>query len=507
MKNDPVELLAPFRKRLAELAPKTPTEQVEHMSLPVLYEAALLQTPRLHADQALCKSYKALGTLRELRDDDKDYLVGAEAWIDAGMSPVMYFTGYPKADDFSRSLLEMMHAANAEFPAPEQLLGNLSLARFSNFLADRSADFFLGYKYLHKVIQVIPDLLETPNWRHFQVGQIKILPKTQKQLADRLRCFIPLLCLHQQMDDSRYYLAKNSLQLHGLAQKTDLLNQAVWNANTVDDLTVLDRFVGLEYGSWSHVLLDDYLVKNITTGVHFDSLLKRDPVEMAFWIAKAVEVVTQPKSEYMHAWPSALYVTILKQCNMEYLVENPDLMDQIEAHHPDILTLKNHVSRSAYALARSLEYSTDLRHLVSPLVLSLLKPEHRHDLVSTMTGKLGSELVINIKKGRDFTESAQIEALLKNAHPLWATAITEWVQRHFSMRDFKPSDSGMAAIVVLLTYPLRGAENKEKAIAWCRTIRSPKWKIEVMHALSLSPQDININDRQKEDFLSRDLGL
>jgi hypothetical protein len=500
MKNDPVELLAPFRKRLAELAPKTSANQVERMSLPALYEAALQQTPRLHSDHDLCVAYKALGVVKEMGDDGVDYWVGIETWINAGMSPVIYFTGFPEPDSFARSYLQIMQSQSIQLPNAQALLGNLSLQRFTQFWTDHSS--LLNYNHACEIIGVIPELLTQTNWRNFQAGEINLHPRAKKQLDGRLRRLVPLLCLHENMDDADYYFAKNSLQLNNPDDKQFLVTQAIWGAADLKCRNALERLVHLEFRGWDNVTLDNILINKINNRSHFLNIEERD-----FWIAKAIEVINLPDRAYVQAWPSALYASIVHLCNTDSFTQRTSSYETTVAQCPAIEELGRHASESAYALARGIDSSRGIEFKISPLTLSILKPEHRKDFIGDLVRDLATNLLSNIKNGRQYFEPILVQKLLRDADPLWATAITEWVQRHFSMRDFKPSDSGMAAIVVLLTYPLRGVENKEKAITWCRAIRSPKWKIEAMHALNLSPQDININDHQKEDFLSRDLGL
>lgn len=500
MKNDPVELLAPFRKRLAELAPKTPANQVEHMSLPALYEAALQQTPRLHSDHDLCVAYKSLGVMKEMGDDGEDYWVGIETWINAGMSPVIYFTGFPEPDSFARSHIEIMQSQSIQLPNAQALLGNLSLQRFTQFWTDHSS--LLNFNDACEIIGVIPDLLKQPNWRNFQAGEINLHPKAKKQLDGRLRRLVPLLCLYANMDDADYHFAKNSLQLNNPDDRRFLVTQAIWGTADFKSRNALERLVHLEFRGWDNVTLDNILIHKINNGSHVHDLAERD-----FWVAKALEVINLPDRAYVQAWPSALYAGIVRLCSTDPFTQQAVLYETVVADCPAVEELGRHASECAYALARGLESSRDIEFKISPVTLSILKPEYRKDFIDDLVRDLASNLLSNIKKGQQYYEPTQVQKLLRDADPLWAAAITEWVQRHFNIRDFKPSDSGMAAIVVLLTYPLRGAENKEKAIAWCRSVRSPKWKIEAMHALDLSPNDIKINDRQQEDFLSRDLGL
>lgn len=194
MKNDPVELLAPFRKRLAELAPKTPANQVEHMSLPALYEAALQQTPRLHSDHDLCVAYKSLGVMKEMGDDGEDYWVGIETWINAGMSPVIYFTGFPEPDSFARSHIEIMQSQSIQLPNAQALLGNLSLQRFTQFWTDHSS--LLNFNDACEIIGVIPDCSNNRTGAIFKPVKLTCTPKPRSNwTADSDALFHYSVCM------------------------------------------------------------------------------------------------------------------------------------------------------------------------------------------------------------------------------------------------------------------------------------------------------------------------
>lgn len=265
VRNEAQAILNDFRLRLIELiSTKRPGEYTSN-NLPQLYDLAAKHCPRLHQDTKLYELHTALAEKKSgARHPDQIVFCGIHAWINAGMSPIIYFSGpvFTNKTFISLGFLERMLAAGQELPDRAQLLGNLSLEVFSHFLADRVALRRMRYPWLCKLLRKISECVVPENWENLNHGHInvhRIFRKKQIESKVTLKALVPLLLLESGQGDALYQQAKNELALHEPTSMESATYEALGEYDDEHGQVVLERFIQLEYARWDNPRLDKVL--------------------------------------------------------------------------------------------------------------------------------------------------------------------------------------------------------------------------------------------------------
>jgi hypothetical protein len=515
VRNEAQAILNDFRLRLIELISTKRPGDYTSKNLPQLYALASKYCPQLHQDSKLCELHMALAEKKTgARYPDQIVFCGIHAWIDAGMSPIIYFSSPVFTDKtfISLAFLERMLAAGQDLPDREQLLGNLSLEEFSHFLADRVALSRMRYRWLCKLLRTIPDLVAPENWENLNHGHInvhRIFKKKQIESKVSLKALVPLLLLESGQADALYQQAKIELALHDSTSMESATCDAFAANDDEHGQAVLERFIQLEYGRWDDPRLDKVLTGYLSRYC-FHTRHNYFHLEERFWLIKAMGVLSQSDHTAV-TWPAAIYGNFLS---------NTILDDEIAGHGafrwktllkvtPELRVIQDYVTRDNSSLFAVLRDTKECRTLAHPILLAQFGDSLKVAYVSQVAPCVASHMMKDMSDGVfDCYETPQAtERTLQRYDPECVKQMSEWARQSKDVRELNCRLQGHVSMLWLMIRNLRGEDNKDQAIAWCTQLRSQRTKFEAMRLLGLTLDDIRLAPSLHDEFLSRDLGL
>lgn len=508
-------ILNDFRLRLIELISTKRPGQYTSDNLPQLYALASKHCPRLHQDSKLYELHIALSEKKSgERYPDQIVFCGIHAWINAGMSPIIYFSSRVFTDKtfISLAFLERMLAAGQDLPDREQLLGNLSLEVFSHFLADRVALRRMRYPWLCKLLRTIPECVAPENWENLNHGHInahRIFKEKQIESRVSLKALVPLLLLESGQGDALCQQAKNELALHDPTSMESATCEALGEYDDEHGQVVLERFIQLEYGRWDNPRLDKVLTGYLSSYC-FHTLHNCFYLVERFWFLKAVEVLSQSDHPAL-TWPAAIYGNFLSNA----------ILDDVIAGHgtfrwktllkviPELRVLQDYAFRENSSLISVLRDTRECDSLVHRILLDQFPDPLKAAYVSQVAPCVASQMIKDMSNPEFvcYETPQATERTLQRYDPDCVKQMSEWARQSKNIRELNCRLQGHVSILWLMIRNLRGEDNKEQAIAWCTQLRSQRTKLEAMRLLGLTLEDVRLAPSLHDEFLSRDLGL
>jgi hypothetical protein len=496
------ELIAAFRQRLIDRLNANRPGDYAPKSLPELYAMASKRFPCLHQDVELCTLYTALGKIHSGSVDQNDIeMTGINAWIDAGMSPAIYFTGVPLERRVPLNFIEQIGVKGAKFPDREKLLGNLSLAEFSHCLADRVSFNRMNYYWMRLLTASIPELIEPHNWGHLTTGHIRVKKPMRLRKGEPLLALVPLLLVEAGKDPALYRQAKFELNIVDPLAIESITRQACNDAEDERGMAILEQYIHLEYGGWDAVNLDPVLRSYI---LNFDfrtrAKIGHGPLNEHFWISRAAGVASNPGSN-RSTWPAALYARfILYCCDSEGESEQQNLENLLD-FVPLLKVIQNYVVAFRTPIIDALIGTDEDLVLVHPLLISRFDKANKADYIEIAAQRVVDKIVQNLHKESFFLLDKQV------CDPDCLLIMSRRANELVDLKELDLSARGHHCMLTLMSAEFRGVEQRERAIAWCTGIMCQKTRLEAMRLLDLTLHDVSLKWSLQDEFLSRDLGL
>jgi len=473
-----------------------------HLTLPELYRRALKDDPKLHGDHEIARIF---------RQQDRNSM---RNWVQAGMSPVIFFAWQPERDKMANPPLRAFLAASQDFSG-EALLGNLSPGEFTAFLRDAVALKMLNYLEVLQVAKLLPDVLQ-PRMLHHAMPDHNLFGKAFWRSAEKnhfnqelLGQWMPLLMLTRGVPDSDFYMARNLFRMHDSSEAKWLSFVAMAHSTTDEGHAGLVRYIDLQYKEWSNFSLDEALCRELT-----DSPSQGIMSRISFWIDKAVETIRTLDGPGYLAWPAAVYAAVYHDfCNEDSSIAAEDrrqLHESMMNQHPLLYEIRAYIKReSGLPLERALGGSPRVLDLMSAELASIFNAAEKARYIETVAPLLCSEIFGRVKRSSlEFSEPWKIDRQFDDADPQCAQAIESRIHQKFGLKDLVDGDDQTnARLLHLMLRALRHEHTKVQAIDWCQSIRSRKWRPLAMRILKLTPADVKLSASQREEFLAEDLGL
>jgi hypothetical protein len=502
MQNHIQELMAAFRQRLIDRLSTNRPGDYASKSLPELYAMAAKRFPCLHQDVELCTLYTALGRPHSgsVAQGDVEVL-GIDAWMDAGMSPVIYFTGSPRERRVPLNFIEQMGVRGAPFPDRERLLGNLTLAEFSHCLADRVSFNRINYYWMRMLTAVMPELLEPENWKNLTTGHIRVKEKFRKRKGEPLQALLPLLLIEAGKDPGLHHQAKHSLNIVDPLAIASVTRQACHDTEGERGITILEQYVGLEYGGWDAENLDSVLhpyIINLDFGIR-NGIGQGAPNEQ-FWISKAFELVTNPASK-LSTWPAALYARYLMYCYDSDATIEQQILQNLLISSPKLKRIQEYVIASGLQIIEAVIDTDDFFMLVHPLLIAQFNEADRPRFIENAARRVAYKIIHELKKESYFVLDQRA------CDPDCLRLMSQMANETVSLEGLDLTTRGHQCMLKLMSAGYMGEENRERAIAWCVGLSSQKTRLEAMQLLDLTLDDVSLTPDLHDEFLSRDLGI
>jgi hypothetical protein len=497
------QTLEAFRHRLIELISAKRPGDYASLTLPELYAIASKRVARLHQDVRLFQLYYDLGCIDTGFDEHGNVeLLGVNAWIEAGMSPIIYFAGQFKFMQAPASFLEKIGAKTSGFPGRQQLLGNLSLAEFSVFLADRVSYATMTYYWLRLLTAEMPELIEPHNWHNLKTGRNRIDKKFRAISGQLLQDLVPLLLIERGHPASLYAEAKRQLNLDNAPAPEGVVRKALYDAIDPQGMAVLERYVQAEYGGWDAPAFDKVL-RGFMCTYSFRSIRTRAgrlESDEELWVQKALEQVKRFGTRQA-TWPAMLYARFLMDCCAPGVSEGQQNLLSLRSLSPAFEAIQDYALSPEFPLVEAIIDTDDFQILVHPALISLLSDSHRDRYVEYAAGKTADKVIERRKEDAHFDINPEL------CDPACLAVMSRRVNETINHQGLKVSSPGEKALLKIMSLSLRGPEQREQAIQWCSAIRHQETRLEAMRLLDLTLADVRLTPRLHGDFLSRDLGL
>jgi hypothetical protein len=479
-------------------------DEVHTMNLRDLYRLAWKQNPRMHCDTDLMERFS----------DARNEHNALKAWVEEGMSPLIFFATKPTGHQIADPALTTFFLHGIEVTRDE-LIGNLSLREFVSFLRDAVAMNLIDYEQVLKIVQMVPEVLSNRIY-HYAGRDDNVFSKAFWRSAEKTRFdqgalarWVPLLMLTSGSTDEDFYLASNAFRLNDQEEVKRQARLAAVNATSAPGHLALVRFINLKFRDWSSFTLDELLCREFS---EFGNSPLMDRVD--FWIDKAVEAIRALEDHNYLAWPAGVYAACYKQVCMGDSELPPE--ERQQAHelmmvsHPKLYEIRSYIKRECgLPLERALGGSVRVLDLMSSELLSIFNDREKNRFVEMVAPILAKEISRKISRFEvDYDTPFKIDQSLDGADPACAQAIDQHVHDHFSFKDFVGREDGANEnLLYLALRVLRDDSRREEAIKWCENVRSRKWRPVAMRILNFTPADVKLSASQREEFLAEDLGL
>lgn len=472
------------------------------LTLPELYRRALKDNPRLHGDHEIARIF---------RQQDRNTI---RSWVQAGMSPIIFFAWQPWRDKMANPPLRALLATGQDLSG-EALLGNLTPREFIAFLRDAVALKMLNYLEVLQVAKLLPEVMH-PRVFHYAMPDHGLFGKAFWRSAEKnhfnhklLGQWMPLLMLTQGAPDSDFYVARNLFRMHDPSDVKWLTLVALAHSTTDEGHAGLVRYIELQYQDWANFSLDEALCRELS-----DTPSQGVMSRISFWIDKAVETIRILEGPGYLAWPAAIYAAVYHNfCNEDSSMaaeERRQLHESMMIEHPSLYELRAYIKReSGLVLERALGGSPRVLDLMSAELSSIFNSAEKARYVETVAPVLCGEIFGRVKqRNLAFNEPWKIDRQFEDADPQCAQAIEVRIHEKFGLKDLVDGDDATnARLLHLMLRALRHEHTRALAIDWCQSIRSKKWRPVAMRILKLSPADVKLSASQREEFLAEDLGL
>jgi len=506
------QILEAFRQRLIDRLSANRPGAYEAKGIPQLYAMAARRFPCLHQDVELCTLYKALGKIQSGSVDQNDVeMPGINAWIDAGLSPVIYFTGAYRQQNRHASpvssgrqraplcFIELLGVKGARFPSREKLLGNLSLAEFSHFLADRVSFNRMNYYWVRLLTAVMPELIEPSNWINLSTGYIRVKETFRQKKGEPLQALLPLLLIKAGKDPALCRQAKIELNIVDPQAVQSVTRQALHDVEDERGMTTLDRYIQFEYGGWASPALDPVLITHLLS-YDFRSRVGHADAKEGLWFTKAVELLEMPCAHSV-IWPAAVYARFLMYSCFPDESNPYDNLAKVLEYFPQIKRIQDYVISPSFPLIQCLIETDEFFILVHPVLVAQLDAAHKQSYIDTASSAVADFLVKEMAEDVYFSIDPQV------CDPACLGVMSRRVNTTVSVEDLNPSKRGHRQMLALMTCDYKGEGQKPRAIQWCASIGSQTIRLEAMQLLDLTLEEVSLAPELHDEFLSRDLGL
>jgi len=504
MHTDIQALMATFKQTLIDLVNTNSPSDCNELSLPELYAMAANRFPNLHQDDKLTELYAALVTTHT---DAKGYveLTGINAWMNAGMSPIIYFIG-EKINPLSPrrvplSLIEQIWIKKIHLPERQQLLGNLSLAEFSGFLADRVSFKRMDYYGIRQLTAKLPELIEPKNWHNLTTGRVKISETFRRRNGQCLQALVPLLLIEKGGGSIEYLQAKHELNIHDPLIIESNTQEAVFDAQDERGIAVLERYVQAEYGSWQVPALDHLLQKYLHRYAFRTKVgMGHGEVSEQFWINKAAEVARTPDSSTA-IWPAVVYTKFLLSCCEPDVSASKENFRSLLDYSPALKHIRDHVFKPKFPIIEAMIETDEFLILVHPVLTSQIPKADKTAYTECAAHTVLAKIIKNLTVDSYFllNDQACDHACLQ--------IMSRRANKTVNLKTLNLSARGHHCMLSLMSAEFRGTDQRERAIAWCAGINCQKTRLEAMRLLDLTLDDVSLKSSLHDEFLVRDLGL